>query len=148
MPGTQTSKKPAKKATTRVVSDAQRKAMSEGRTQSAAIRSYLEALEATQGPKKRGRRRTPESIQKRLGVIRDQIPLSDPLARVKLVQERQNLEKELDDLTSSEQIDLSGLEEQFVQAVKPYSERQGISYSAWRELGVPSVLLKQAGVPR
>ena len=42
-------------------------ALAEGRRQGAAVRNYLEALE--QHRPKRGRKRTSESIRKRLGVI-------------------------------------------------------------------------------
>ena len=40
------------------------------------------------------------------------------------------------------------LEEAFVGAASEYSDRKGISYSAWRELGVPAAVLKRAGVKR
>ena len=36
----------------------------------------------------------------------------------------------------------------FVDAAAEYSERKGITYSAWRELGVPAAVLKRAGVKR
>ena len=45
-------------------------------------------------------------------------------------------------------MDISGLEKSFVAAAKGYSERKGISYTAWRELGVPPEVLKRAGISR
>ena len=36
----------------------------------------------------------------------------------------------------------------FVQAARPYGERKGISYAAWREAGVDAAVLKRAGVRR
>ena len=41
---------------------------------------------------------------------------------------------------------LSVLEEEFIEAVKGYSGRKGISYSAWREIGVPADVLRRAGM--
>jgi hypothetical protein len=35
-----------------------------------------------------------------------------------------------------------------VGAAKAYSERRGISYAAWRELGVEAAVLKKAGIGR
>ena len=42
----------------------------------------------------------------------------------------------------------TALEVDFVANAKGYSERKGISYAAWRELGVEPAVLKQAGVSR
>jgi hypothetical protein len=45
-------------------------------------------------------------------------------------------------------VDLAQLEKDFVKAAAPYSERKGISYSAWREVGVPAAVLDKAGIAR
>ena len=45
-------------------------------------------------------------------------------------------------------VDLEALEKEFVNAAATYSERKGISYSAWRELGVPGSVLERAGITR
>ena len=37
-------------------------------------------------------------------------------------------------------------ERAFVEAAAPYGERKGISYKAWREVGVPAAVLKRAGI--
>ncbi|MCI0424493.1 MAG: hypothetical protein L0Z47_01415, partial [Actinobacteria bacterium] len=42
--------------------------------------------------------------------------------------------------------DLDQLEKDFVAHAKAYSERKGISYTAWREIGVPAATLKTAGL--
>jgi hypothetical protein len=39
-------------------------------------------------------------------------------------------------------------ERAFVANAKPYGERRGISYQAWRQLGVPASVLRQAGISR
>jgi predicted nuclease with TOPRIM domain len=126
------------------LSDEHKAALAEGREQGRAVRRYLEALEAHKP--KRGRRRTPESIRKRLDRLNDEIENADPLKRLQLVQERLDLETEL--ARAEEKIDLTQLESEFVKAAGTYSERKGISYAAWRELGVPAATLKQAGISR
>lgn len=128
----------------RPMSDAHKAALSEGRAQSRAVRRYLEALEAHRP--KRGRKRTRESIEKRLAVITDALPEADPLRRVQLVQEEMDLQAELEKLDDN--VDLSELEDGFVAAAKGYSESKGLSYSAWRSVGVPPELLKRAGISR
>ncbi|MEZ5143087.1 MAG: hypothetical protein R2726_11305 [Acidimicrobiales bacterium] len=119
-------------------------ALAEGRAQGRAVRLYLEALEAHKP--KRGRKRTPESIKKRLGRIDTELESADPMKRLHLVQERIDLEHEL--ATTEDGVDLTELERGFVAAARSYSERKGISYAAWRELGVPAATLKAAGISR
>ena len=126
------------------MSDEHKAALAEGRSQSRAVRNYLNALDAHRP--KRGRKRTPESIAKRLEKLEGEIPAADPIRRVSLVQERMDLEEELD--RASHQIDLTELEASFVAAAAGYSERKGISYAAWREVGVPAPVLKSAGIRR
>jgi hypothetical protein len=47
-----------------------------------------------------------------------------------------------------EKVDITALESAFVKTAKSYSQRKGISYAAWRELGVSADILKKAGVSR
>jgi hypothetical protein len=35
-----------------------------------------------------------------------------------------------------------------VETARTYGERKGITYAAWRELGVPPAVLKRAGIGR
>lgn len=136
---------PAKKqATKKAMSDEHKAALAEGRAQGRAIRDYLEALE-THKPK-RGRKRTPDSIKKRLDKLEVEIAESDPMKRLGLVQERMDLQAELDSLDGG--VDLSELEAGFVAYAKEYSARKGISYAAWREVGVSAAVLKAAGIGR
>lgn len=71
---------------------------------------------------------------------------ADPLKRVQLIQERMDLLDELDGATST--VDLDGLEKEFIENAAPYSQRKGISYAAWRELGVSASVLRSAGISR
>ena len=95
---------------------------------------------------KRGRKRTPESIQKRRDRIDVELAAADAVQRLELRQERLDLKAELDAATES--VDLSELEAEFVKAAKPYAERKGISYEAFRQVGVPAATLKAAGIGR
>lgn len=126
------------------MSEDHKAALAEGREQGRAVRKYLEALEANRP--KRGRKRTKESMEKRLAAVKDQLPTADPLKRLHLVQEKMDLENQL--AAEGSGVDMSELEAQFVAAAKPYSERKGISFSAWRELGVPAQVLSKAGISR
>ena len=119
-------------------------ALAEGRQQSRAVRDYLEVLD-TQRPK-RGRKRTPETVQKRLEAIEAGLKDANPLSRLQLVQERMDLQAEREAMDS--RVDLSAIEEAFVTAAQPYGERKGIRYTAWREVGVPADVLKRAGIRR
>lgn len=119
-------------------------ALAEGRAQSKAVRHYLEALEAHKP--KRGRKRTPESIKKRLDALDGLIESADPLKRLQLIQERMDLAGELQ--ATEEKPDLGALEKGFADNAKDYGTRKGITYAAWRELGVPPQALKAAGIGR
>ena len=126
------------------MSDAHKQALAEGREQGRAVRQYLEALEAHKP--KRGRKRTPDSMQKRLATIEERVSSADPLARLQLVQERMDLQREL--AASQQKVDLSALEKDFVAAARAYGDRKGITYAAWRESGVDPAVLKMAGIGR
>jgi hypothetical protein len=133
-----------KKRTRTPMSDTHKAALAEGREQGRAVRRYLEALEIHKP--KRGRKRTPESIGKRLDAIGTRLESADPLTRLQLVQERMDLQRELDSADST--LDMSGLEEAFVQAAGSYGDRKGISYAAWRAAGVDAGVLRRAGIRR
>ena len=126
------------------MTDSHKQALALGREEGRAVRYYLEALEAHRP--KRGRKRTPETIEKRLAAIEAQLDEADALTRLQLVQERMNLQAELE--AKSAKVDLSALEAAFVKAAKGYSQRKGITYAAWREAGVDAAVLKKAGISR
>ncbi len=134
----------ATKRTRTPMSDEHKAALAEGRNQGRSVRRYLEALDAHKP--KRGRKRTPDSMQKRLTKLETELAGADPLRRLQLIQERLDLQAEL--ATAGAKVDLTELERDFVEAAKAYSERKGISYAAWRELGVEAGVLKKAGVSR
>lgn len=126
------------------MSDQHKAALAEGRNQGRSVRRYLEALDAHKP--KRGRKRTPDSMQKRLAKIETELASADPLRRLQLIQERIDLHAELE--SAGAKVDLTELEQEFVDAARAYSERKKISYAAWRELGVEAAVLKRAGISR
>ena len=126
------------------MSDSHKAALAEGRDQGRAVRRYLEALEAHKP--KRGRKRTPESVAKRLAGIEERLAEADALTRLHLVQERMNLESELESTDNT--VDMQGLEDDFAAAAAPYGARKGVTYAAWRQLGVDPAVLRKAGIKR
>jgi hypothetical protein len=127
------------------MSDSHKEALAEGRNHARIVGRYLEALEANKP--KRGRKRTAESVKKRLNAVGTELKDATGLSRLNLLQERRDLEVELATMQAGTP-DLSGLEKDFVRVAKAYSEKKKISYAAWREFGVPPETLKKAGITR
>jgi len=126
------------------MSEDHKAALARGREEGRVVRRYLEALESSKP--RRGRKRTPESIKKRLASIDASLPTVDPLSRLHLIEERQRLESELSH--TGETVDMAALEKSFIKVARVYGERKGISYSAWRTVGVSASVLQQAKIPR
>jgi ribosomal protein L17 len=126
------------------MSDEHKRALEKGRAEGRAVRDYLEALRSTKP--KRGRKRTPESIAKRLEKIEQELATASAIDELKLVQERRDLTAELEAMRDT--VDVDALEEAFTKVAKAYGERKGISYGAWREVGVPASVLARAGISR
>ena len=138
-------KKAAAQKRQRSMTDEHKAALAEGREQGRVVRRYLEALESHRP--KRGRRRTPESIAKRIATIDERLPSADALSRLHLLQERMDLEGELAS-TDGGGIDLDELEAAFTEVAAAYGERKGLTYEAWRSIGVEPRVLKAAGIGR
>ena len=128
----------------RSVSDDHKAAMAQGRTQSRAVATYLEALESHKP--KRGRKRTADSVERRLAAIDKELPTANAIKRLSLIQERLDLLNERESMAGA--VDLTAYEDGFVEAAKEYGDRKGISYAAWREAGVDAAVLKRAGIAR
>ncbi len=126
------------------MSDAHKAALATGRVEGKIVRDYLEALRANKPA--RGRKRTPESIAKRLAAIDAELAGADAVKELRLVQERLDLEAELSTMGAT--VDISALEAEFVKVAKSYGQRTGVSYAAWRAVGVAPAVLKAAGIAR
>ena len=118
--------------------------MEQGRAEGRAVRDYLEALRSNKP--KRGRKRTPDSIKKRLAEIEQELVDASAIVELQLVQERRDLTDELESMGSD--VDISSLEDAFVSVAKAYADRKGISYRSGRDVGVPAATLQRAGITR
>lgn len=152
-PRKSTKKAPAKKATKATTTPRKRTgkmtaehktALALGREESNAVRQYLDALDAHKP--KRGRQVTPGDLRAR--IEKNQLEAANAKAseRLLLVQERLNLETRLEATESA--FDITSLQAGFVRVGKAYAERKGISYYAFREVGVPPAVLQEAGIAR
>ena len=111
-----------------------------------AIREYLKALE--QNAPRPGRKRTPDGIHRQLASVAAEMEGATVTRQLDMVQQRIDLETELEALEQAGSIDLSALEANFVDHAAAYGGRRGISYAAWREVGVSAATLKAAGIRR
>ncbi|MEA2022683.1 MAG: hypothetical protein U9N79_00160 [Actinomycetota bacterium] len=119
-------------------------ALAQGRREAKAIKGYLEAIAV---PKRRGRPITPETLEAKIVALDEKIRSErDPLSRLDLYQARIDARAALETMTAT--IDLDALEAEFVAYAASYSNRKGISWTAWREAGVPASVLATAGVKR
>ncbi len=126
------------------MTDSHKAALERGRAEGRVVRDYLEALRSNKP--KRGRKRTADSINKRLAAIETELQSASAIEELQLVQERRDLNDELASLGSG--VDLAEIEEAFVEVAKGYGERKGISYASWRDVGVSAATLKRAGISR
>ena len=117
-------------------------AMIQGRTETRVVRHYLEALEGVR--KSGGRRRSPEALQKKLAAVEQELESADSVGRLHLIQERIDLQKAIE--AAEQNVDINELEQAFIDIAASYSDRKGISYQAWREVGVPPKVLHAAGI--
>ena len=119
-------------------------ALAKGRAQAKAVREYLNMIERDG---RRTSRMSEEQLNSKIHELDARIQEeSDPANRVELIQKRLDHEEQLNNVSDSP--DPEELEKGFIEAAKDYSERKGISYPAWREVGVPAATLKAAGIPQ
>ena len=126
------------------MSEEHKAALAKGRAEGRIVRDYLEGLRATKP--KRGRKRTPETVKSRLEAIDNELASASPVEELMLVQERRDLEAELEQMSNT--VDMDALEDAFVSVAKSYSESKKISYASWRDVGVEARVLKRAGISR
>ncbi len=69
------------------------------------------------------------------------------MTRLHLAQERMDLEQELGTAGGTDE-DLEELEAAFIEVAAAYGERKGLTYEAWRSIGVAPRVLKAAGIGR
>ncbi len=126
------------------MSEEHKAALAEGRRQGKAVRDYLAVIEQD---RRRGPRLNKEQLEAKISEMQEQIDQEDdPVKRLDLVQRRLDYEDRLSEV--GDEVDLEELESSFVEVAADYGQRKGITWTAWREIGVPAATLKAAGVPR
>jgi hypothetical protein len=118
--------------------------LARGREEARIVRAYLDAIDT--GPKRPGRRRTPESITKQIALVDARLREARGIDKLNLVKQRRELEAARAELVPA--ADVGALERDFVRVARRYGERRGIDYSIWREVGVPATVLTKARIPR
>jgi hypothetical protein len=141
---------PAKKRATRAtgkrtMTAAHKQALAEGRTMPATVNAYLEAINT---PKRRGRKVTTATLEQRLVKAQTSAKDASGIEKVVVAQEIRDLKAKIAQATAATPRDLKALEGAFVKIAKRFGEKRGVTYGAWRDAGVPAVVLKQAGVAR
>ena len=126
------------------MTDTHKAALERGRAEGRVVRDYLEALRSNKP--KRGRKRTPDSISKRLAKIEEELGSATAIDELQLLQERRDLQAEMGSMNGG--VDVSELESAFVEVAKGYGDRKGISYVTWRDVGVSAATLRRAGIGR
>lgn len=126
------------------MSNEHKQALAEGREQSRVVSRYLDALE--EHKPKRGRKVTKESLEQKLQRVRDEIPTASAGERLLLFQEEMDLLDRLERV--GEEFDMTALEAEFVKVAKSYAERRKLSRKAFAKMGVPTEVLKKAGIDR
>jgi hypothetical protein len=145
-PAKKTAKRVAKRTATkrgpRALSKSHLEALAVGRTETGAVNRYLVAIDR---PKTRGRK--PDTSRARLAALDGEITDASGAKKLDLVQRKLDLER-LAREGSGPAPDMAALERAFVKVARSYSNRKGISYAAWRALGVPAGVLAKAKVGR
>lgn len=119
-----------------------KEALARGRKEARAVKAYLKAIDERSS----GRQPSKETLRNRLDKVNEKIgSTDDPLKRVDLLQSKLDMEKAISRVEDRDNFD--HIEKAFVKNVKSYSQRKGITYTAWREFGVPASVLRAGGVP-
>lgn len=123
----------------------QQKETVDPRTEAAVVREYLELLETAKKP--RGRR-TRSYLESRLATIAQQLEGNElsAMQRVELIQERMDCERDLAQLDDTSKLEAA--EKAFIEHAGSWAARKGVTYGAFREIGVEPSVLKSAGIKR
>lgn len=111
---------------------------------SATVDRYLTAIST---PRKRGRKVSRSTLERRLAAAQERTKSSVGVARLLAAQDVRALRARLTDGSGNDG-DIKSLQAEFIKVAKKFGENRGISYGAWRDAGVPADVLKRAGVAR
>jgi hypothetical protein len=99
-------------------------------------------------PKRRGRKVSPDTLRQRLDAAEERARSATGLAKLQAVQDVRDLRTKLAAAGDGAATDVRKLEADFVRVARRFSEQRNISWGAFRHAGVPSPVLKRAGVRR
>lgn len=107
------------------------------------VQRYLNALDAEKAASKT----SPDRLARKLDQVNERLSAKgiDPVARLADVQLRIDLREQLKKALTTD-TNLPELEAEFVQVARSYSQRKGLTYGAWREIGVSAQVLRAAGI--
>lgn len=150
--------KPAKKTATKAATKTARKrpgprhmtashkkALARGRELSATVDRYLQAINT---PKRRGRKVSIATLQKRLKAAQETAKTGSGVAKVLAAQDVRDLKAKIAEATAPGTVDLKQLEAEFLKIAKTFSAQRNITYGAWRDAGVSAAVLQKAGIAR
>jgi len=142
-------KKAIRKAPRRVgqhtLSAAHKRALADGRAMSATVDRYLSSVNT---PKRRGRKVSKAVLEQRLAAAHANARSARGVAKVLAAQQIRDFQTRIANINAGSGSDLKSLEADFVKIAKRFGENRGIGYGAWRDAGVPAVVLKKAGIAR
>lgn len=131
----------AKRFSEETIAEAERK-----RSQHRVVRRYLDALEQQS---RNGHRADPAKLQEKIDQIDKDLIEASGVKRLQLTQRRLDLQLELTAATGDGMVDdFEELESAFIEVAAEWAERQGITYTAMRSIGIPARVLSAAEVPR
>lgn len=109
--------------------------MHEKNNRSKTVSLYLRSLE--------GDTASPEEIRRKIAKLTEKIAKTSGVNKLRLIQDRLDLRSRLNNIK-----DTTSLEERFIAVAAQFSVENGISWSAWRVIGVPVKVLEAAKIPR
>lgn len=116
-------------------------AIKKGREESLAVKAYLDSLES-----RPGRRVDPKTLERRVAQAKKQLGETDnSLRKVELTEKVLRLEAALRNAPKAAE-EGPALEKAFIQHASSFAKRKGISYKAFRHMGVPPTVLAKAGI--
>lgn len=119
--------------------------MAKGRRAASAVGAYLEALDDNK-PRRR-RELSVDQLDAHLAEAREAVKTETGVRKLAAAQHVVDLERRIVESTAP-QVDISALEDAFVEWAPIYAASKGISYAAFRAAGVPAAALKRAGISR
>lgn len=126
------------------MSEENKKAMALGRERSRWVDAYIKALETHKYKGRGAQRPDSDDLKKRISELTKVIASSTGVEKVLRIQEKADLEKQLNSFTEDERF--RELEARFLSVIKQFSLDRGVSFDSWRIAGVPVRTLAKAGM--